>query len=31
MDVMHQKVEKLKADAEVILKKIRLVEEEMEK
>lgn len=31
VDVMHQKVEKLKADAEVILKKIRLVEEEMEK
>ena len=29
--VMHQKVEKLKSDAEVILKKIRLVEEEMEK
>ena len=31
VDVMHQKVEKLKVDAEVILKKIRLVEEEMEK
>ncbi|MBR3908075.1 MAG: DUF349 domain-containing protein [Bacteroidaceae bacterium] len=31
VDVMHQKVEKLKQDAEVILKKIRLVEDEMEK
>ena len=31
VDVMHQKVEKLKVDAEVVLKKIRLVEEEMEK
>ena len=31
VDVMHQKVEKLKVDAEVILKKIRLVEEEMDK
>ena len=31
VDVMHQKVEKLKADAEIILKKIRLVEEQMEK
>ena len=31
VDVMHQKVEKLKSDAEIILKKIRLVEEEMEK
>ena len=31
VDVMHQKVEKLKADAEIILKKIRLIEEQMEK
>ena len=31
VDVMHQKVEKLKADAEIVLKKIRLVEEQMEK
>ena len=31
VDVMHQKVEKLKSDAEIILKKIRLVEEELEK
>ena len=31
VDVMHQKVEKLKQDAEVILKKIRFVEDEMEK
>ena len=31
VDVMHQKVEKLKQDAEVILKKIHLVEDEMEK
>ena len=31
VDVMHQKVEKLKADAEIILKKIRMIEEEMEK
>lgn len=31
VDVMRQKMEKLKGDAEVILKKIRLVEDEMEK
>ena len=31
VDVMRQKVEKLKQDAEVILKKIRLVEDEIEK
>lgn len=31
VDVMYQKVEKLKVDAEVILKKIRLIEEEEEK
>ena len=31
VDVMHQKVEKLKKDAEVILKKIHLVEDEIEK
>ena len=31
VDVMRQKMEKLKADAEVILKKIRLIEEEIEK
>ena len=31
VDVMHQKVEKLKQDAEVVLKKIHLVEDEMEK
>ena len=31
VDVMRQKMEKLKGDAEVILKKIHLIEEEMEK
>ena len=31
VDVMQQKVEKLKQDAQVILKKIHLIEEEMEK
>ena len=31
VDVMRQKMEKLKGDAEVILKKIHLVEDEMEK
>ena len=31
VDVMRQKMEKLKGDAEVILKKIRFVEDEMEK
>ena len=31
VDVMRQRVEKLKQDAQVILKKIHLVEEEMEK
>ena len=31
VDVMHQKVDKLKQDAEVILRKIRLVEDEIEK
>ena len=31
VDVMRQKVEKLKKDAEVVLKKIHLVEDEMEK
>ena len=31
VDVMRQKMEKLKVDAEVILKKVHLIEEEMEK
>ena len=31
MDVMRQKVEKLKQDANVIMQKIRLVEDEIEK
>lgn len=31
LDVMRQKMEKLKSDAQVILKKIHLIEEEMEK
>ena len=31
VDVMRQKVEKLKKDAQVILQKIRLVEDEIEK
>ena len=31
VDVMRQKVEKLKQDAQLVLKKIHLVEEEMEK
>ena len=31
VDVMRQKVEKLKQDAQIILQKIRLVEDEIEK
>ena len=31
VDVMHQKMEKLKGDAQIILKKIHLIEEEIEK
>ena len=31
LDVMRQKMEKLKTDAEVVLKKIHLIEEEIEK
>lgn len=31
VNVMHQKVEKLKSDAEIVLKKIRFIEEEMNK
>ncbi|MBR5475568.1 MAG: hypothetical protein IKV17_01950, partial [Bacteroidaceae bacterium] len=31
VDVMHQKMEKLKEDAQIVLKKIHLIEEEIEK